>query len=384
VLVSAIIAAGGRGFRFGGPLPKQLITLGGRTILERSVDAFVRAGSVGEIVVALPRELAKNPPPGLTAVSKKLTIVEGGPRRQDSVANAASAISAGAEIVVVHDAARPLVTTGVIERTIAAAAAHGAAVAAVGVRDTVKRAGAGGVIAATLPRDGLYLAQTPQAFRIGILRDALAVGDDATDEAALAERAGHAVYLVEGDPRNVKITTADDLAMAERLLGRESAAPALRVGNGYDLHRLSPGRRLVLGGVTIPFERGLAGHSDADAVCHAATDAILGACGAGDIGRHFPDTSDAWKDADSLELLRRAMQIVREGGFDLINLDLVVIAQQPRLAPYAGAMAENLARALGVPPSRVSVKAKTNEGMDSMGTGESIAVHAVALMGVRS
>jgi 2-C-methyl-D-erythritol 4-phosphate cytidylyltransferase / 2-C-methyl-D-erythritol 2,4-cyclodiphosphate synthase len=202
----------------------------------------------------------------------------------------------------------------------------------------------------------------------------------ATDEAMLAERAGHPVKLVAGDPWNLKITTPEDLAMAERLMQPSAASAMMRIGNGYDLHRLVEGRLLILGGVTIPFEKGLQGHSDADAVCHAITDAILGAAGAGDIGRHFPDTDAAWKDANSIGLLAMAGNVVREAGFAIVNIDVVVIAQRPRLVPHVDAMRANVARCLGIAPEQVSVKAKTNEGVDSMGAGESIAVHAVALL----
>jgi 2-C-methyl-D-erythritol 4-phosphate cytidylyltransferase / 2-C-methyl-D-erythritol 2,4-cyclodiphosphate synthase len=382
VHVAAIIAAGGRGARLGAGRPKQLLELGGRSILQRSVDAFVASDRIDEIVVALPSEIFASPPDGLRVNAKPVHLVEGGARRQDSVARAFSAIASRADIVVIHDAARPFVSGALIGRTIDAAAEFGAAIAAMPVRDTVKRGDAQGMIAATLPRAEIHLAQTPQAFRTSVLRDALARGargTDATDEAMLAEQAGHAVRLVEGDARNVKITTPDDLAMAESLL-RGSAAPALRIGNGYDLHRLVPGRPLILGGVTIPFEKGLHGHSDADAVCHAVTDAILGAAGTGDIGRHFPDTDAAWKDADSIELLRRASAIVRGAGFSIVNIDVVVIAQAPKLVPHLRDMARNLAAALQCADSQVSIKGKTNEGMDSMGIGDSIAVHAVALL----
>jgi 2-C-methyl-D-erythritol 2,4-cyclodiphosphate synthase len=282
-------------------------------------------------------------------------------------------------VVVVHDAARPLVSGRLIERVVAAAAESGAAIAALAAHDTVKRA-RHGIVTGTLPREEIYLAQTPQAFRMSVLRDALAIDEDATDEAALAARAGHAVRVVDGEAENIKITTPDDLRRAESWLAGPPPALAVRIGNGYDLHRLVAGRRLVLGGVAIPFEKGLDGHSDADAVCHAVTDAILGAAGRGDIGRHFPDTDPMWKDADSLVLLSRAAAVVHAAGYDVANVDVVVIAQRPRLAPHAAAMEANLARALGVDPSQISVKGKTNEGVDSMGVGDSIAVHAVALL----
>jgi len=381
VHVTAIIAAGGRGVRFGGSQPKQLSLLAGRPILQHSVDAFLRHDRVTDLVVALPDDLAANPPQYLRHTGKPLHIVAGGPRRQDSVARAFAGLPSATELVVIHDGARPLVSHAVIARTIDAAISGGAAIAAIRAHDTVKRAGADGVITATLPRDEIFLAQTPQAFRVAVLRDALAYADEATDEAALAERAGHHVRVVEGDARNLKVTTPDDLAMAERLMDSGNrTGTLLRIGNGYDLHRLVAGRALILGGVTIPFDKGLHGHSDADAVSHAVTDAVLGAAGAGDIGRHFPDTDPAWKGANSIDLLHRAAVIIREAGYLIVNVDVTVIAQRPKLSPHAAAMQTNLAGALGIEPGQVSVKGKTNEGVDSMGAGESIAVHAVALL----
>jgi 2-C-methyl-D-erythritol 4-phosphate cytidylyltransferase/2-C-methyl-D-erythritol 2,4-cyclodiphosphate synthase len=256
--------------------------------------------------------------------------------------------------------------------------ADGAAVAALRATDTVKRGGADGLVIETLPREQVYLAQTPQAFRVGVLRDALALAADATDEATLAERAGHRVRLVEGEPANVKITTPADLSAAERTLA--GGAPAMRIGQGYDLHRLVPGRPLVLGGVTVPFDLGLLGHSDADIVCHAVTDAVLGAAGLGDIGRHFPDTDPRWQGADSVALLAAACALVRQAGYGVVNVDVTVIAERPKLAPHAEAMRVNLAGALGCAVTQVSVKAKTNEGVESMGAGASMAAHAVALI----
>ena len=366
--------------------PKQLVLLLGRPILQWSVEAFVSHPQVGDVVVALPPDLVADPPDYLRAALKPIRLVEGGDRRQDSVVRAFALLPARSDVVVIHDAARPLVTADLIDRTIAAARAHGAAIAAMPATDTVKRSGPDGRVVDTLPRAEIFLAQTPQAFRVDVLREALALGErtpDATDEAALVERSGRPVRLVQGDPRNLKITTADDLALAERLLGGppgQMNASALRIGHGYDLHRLVAGRRLVLGGVVIPFDRGLQGHSDADAVCHAVTDAILGAAGEGDIGRHFPDTDPSWKDADSIALLRHAAGIVAAAGYGVVNIDVTVIAERPKMAPHADAMRRNLARAIGVDPSQISVKGKTNEGVGSIGAGESIAVHAVALL----
>lgn len=377
--VSAIIAAGGRGTRFGGSAPKQIRTVAGIPILQRSVDAFLRSERVHEVVVALPSELVAEPPAYLVGIPR-LSLVEGGARRQDSVANAFARLP-HADIVVIHDAARPLVSDDVIARTIDAAIVDGAAIAAVQATDTVKRGDREHFITGTVPRDEVYLAQTPQAFRADVLRAALAMArrsEDATDEAMLAEQAGHRVRLVTGARQNLKITTQDDLEMAERLLAPPGAV--MRVGTGYDLHRLVAGRPLVLGGVTIPFEKGLDGHSDADAICHAVTDAITGVTGVGDIGRLFPDTDPRWKGADSVTLLREAQTRVRAAGWEVVNVDVVVIAQRPKLVPFLDAMRRNLAAALGLDIDAISIKGKTNEGVDSMGHGESIAVHAVALV----
>jgi 2-C-methyl-D-erythritol 4-phosphate cytidylyltransferase / 2-C-methyl-D-erythritol 2,4-cyclodiphosphate synthase len=383
VHVSAIIAAGGRGSRFGGSQPKQLQMLAGLPILQRTVDAFLQGYAFDEVVVALPSELAVDPPSYLDSV----IVVEGGERRQDSVANAFRAVAPSAQIIVIHDAARPLVSSTLIERTIDGALKHGAAIAALQARDTVKRSDGSRLIRGTIAREEVFLAQTPQAFRVGVLRDALALAStasDATDEAMLAEQAGHSVYLVEGDPRNLKITTRDDLDIAERLAATNSRVASIRIGNGYDLHRLVAGRRLILGGVAIPFDKGLDGHSDADVVCHAVTDAILGAASAGDIGRHFPDSDAAFKGADSIELLTRAVAVVRAAGYGVSNVDVVVIAQQPKLSSHVESMRARLAGAIGIEPQRVSVKGKTNEGVDATGTGDAIAAHAVALIAALS
>jgi 2-C-methyl-D-erythritol 4-phosphate cytidylyltransferase/2-C-methyl-D-erythritol 2,4-cyclodiphosphate synthase len=334
---------------------------------------------VDDVVVALPAELAGAPPAYLTGTAKPLRVVAGGARRQDSVAAAFRAVPARTDVIVVHDAARPFASADLIARTIVAAAESGAALAAVAARDTVKQVD-GSVVRATLDRRTIFLAQTPQAFRRDVLRDALALSSDATDEASLAEQAGHTVRIVEGEATNIKITTSEDLAMAEAINRGGAPAAAARVGTGYDLHRLVEGRLLILGGVTIPFDLGLAGYSDADVVCHAVTDAILGAAGAGDIGRHFPNTDPQWQGASSIDLLRRAAAIVREMGLAVVNVDATVIAERPKLVPHIDAMRANLAEALGVSADRISLKGKTNEGVGELGRGEAIAVHAVALL----
>jgi 2-C-methyl-D-erythritol 4-phosphate cytidylyltransferase/2-C-methyl-D-erythritol 2,4-cyclodiphosphate synthase len=378
--VTAIIAAGGRGERVGAGQPKQLLSIGGQTILERSVNAFLTHAAVTDVVVALPKDMADRPPAYLRNTAKPLRVVAGGARRQDSVAAAFRAVSDRCDVVVVHDAARPFASVDLIARTIAAAAESGAALAAVEARDTVKQV-RDHIVSATLDRRAIFLAQTPQAFRRDVLRDALAIISDATDEASLAEQAGHTVRVVDGEASNIKITTPEDLVMAEAISGG-GVKPARtgRAGLGYDLHRLVEGRPLILGGVTIPSDRGALGHSDADVVCHAVTDAILGAAALGDIGRHFPDSDPRWKGANSLDLLRRVVQLAAEQGLMVGNVDVTVILEMPKIRDYVDAMRASLAAALGLDPGRVSVKGKTNEGVDAVGRGEAIAAHAIALL----
>ena len=396
--VTAIVAAGGRGERLGASQPKQMLVISGRSILERSVQLLVAHPAVDEVVVALPPDLAAQPPAWLARGGKAVKVVAGGPRRQDSVAHAFAAISDQTEIVVIHDAARPFASASLVSRTIQAAVEAGAALAALPARDTVKRAKGGSVTGAgaaeagpyyvrdTLPRDTIHLAQTPQAFRRDVLAAALAYGareaSDVTDEATLAERAGYQVRLIEGEMTNIKITTQEDLAIAEAL-ARPVGAVAGRAGVGYDIHRLVEGRPLILGGVTIPFERGLIGYSDADALCHAITEAILGAAAAGDIGRHFPNSDPQWKDASSIDLLRRAAAVVAQCGLRVENVDASILAERPKLAPFVDEMRANVAAALGVEIGRVSVKGKSNEGVGEIGRGEAIAVHATAFLHAR-
>ncbi len=391
MFVSAILAAAGRGTRLGSATPKQMLALGDRTILQRSFETVESYDGIDEIVVALPPELASTPPPYLSSDRKPVRIVDGGLRRQDSVANAFAQVSSEAGVIVVHDAARPFATADLFSRVIDAATRGGAAIAALQASDTVKEAAeapGAKLVARTLARESIYLAQTPQAFNRRVLEDAIAFARNAagtaTDEASLAEQAGHPVTLVDGERANIKITTQQDLDVSNAILGTGRTAPGavstLRVGTGYDLHRLEAGRPLIIGGVRIPHETGLAGHSDADVLCHAVTDAILGAASAGDIGHHFPDTDRQWRGANSMELLRAAVEIVRTAGYAVSNVDAVVIAERPKLAPHIPAMRSNLAQAIGIETSLVSVKGKTNEKVDALGRNEAIAVHAIALV----
>ncbi len=381
-MVTAIIAAGGAGTRLGAGRPKQLVHLGGATILQRTVTTFDRCDRIDEIVLVLPPALTGGPAPVDTPGGTPLRVVAGGARRQDSVARGFDAATES-EIIVVHDAARPFCSSDVIARTIDAARRHGAAVAALAVQDTLKQrsVGEGRFVGRTLARHRIVQAQTPQAFRAGVLAEAVRLGrsgEEATDEAVLAERAGHRVALVEGDPWNIKITTERDLAVARRFV--EETMATGRVGLGYDRHRFGGEGPLRLGGVLIPHDRGLVGHSDADAVCHAVTDAILGAAAAGDIGRHFPDTDPRWRGASSIALLRASAGLVRSRGFVVVNVDVVVLAERPRIAPYVERMREALAAAVGVAPAAVGIKGKTGEGIGATGRGEALEVHAVAML----
>lgn len=393
--VSAIIAAGGRGRRLGAAVPKQALELGGRPMLQWSVEAFLGCPRVTEVVVVVPPESIDAPPDYLRR--QRVRLVAGGDRRQDSVANGFDAVATESEVILVHDAARPFVATAIIEAAIDAAADTGAAIVAVPARDTIKWAPRNEgdptrppLIQRTLARESIYLAQTPQAFRRDVLQQAVALGRrgvEATDEAALAEQAGHPVRLVEGSPRTMKVTTPEDLVFAEALLKAEQGVEtehaggvAIRIGSGYDLHRLVEGRPLILGGVTVPFDRGLAGHSDADVLSHAITDAILGAAALGDIGQHFPDTDARWEGASSIDLLAQVVAMAQDRGWAIANVDATVIAERPRLGAHRTAIVERLSRALCLPPGAVSVKAKTNEGVDATGRGEAIAVHAVVLL----
>jgi 2-C-methyl-D-erythritol 4-phosphate cytidylyltransferase/2-C-methyl-D-erythritol 2,4-cyclodiphosphate synthase len=388
--VAVIIAAGGRGSRLGASTPKQLLPIAGKSLLARSVEAFVRDERVDEIVVVVPADCT-GIAAGHVAVPQRVRarIVAGGARRQDSVVAGLRALSADAELILVHDAARAFVPSAVIARTIDAARRDGAAIAAIAAQDTVKRARRRAdvnVVSATLPRDEIFLAQTPQGFRRDVLEAAVALGVsgiEATDEARLAEMAGFDVTLVEGDPRNIKVTTLADMEVAEALCAREAGARVelspFRVGFGYDSHRLALGRPLILGGVRIPFDRGLVGHSDADAVAHAVIDALLGAAALGDIGQMFPDTDPRWKDADSMSLLGDAVARLHAAGLRCVNVDVTVIADRPRLGPFRDQIRASLAGVLRTDVAAVSTKAKTSEGLEAA-MSDAVVVHAVALV----
>lgn len=369
VTCSAIILAAGNSSRMNG-VNKQLLPLGGIPILIRSALAFEHCAEVAEIVIAA-READREEILSLCreyGIAKLKRIVCGGATRADSAALAFRE-TAETEYIAVHDGARPFADPALISAVLHAAEESGAAIPVLPVKDTIKRA-EDGAVSETPDRSALYAAQTPQIFRRSLYREMLALGESGvTDDSALAERLGVRVRLAEGSPRNIKITTPDDLTAGEALLHTKKETPILRIGHGYDVHRLVSGRRLVLGGAEIPYERGLLGHSDADVAVHAVMDAMLGALALGDIGKHFPDTDPAYKGADSIALLRRVVSLVREKGYRLSNLDVTISAEKPKLAPYISEMRGNLAAACGVPADRVSVKATTEEGLGLKGEG---------------
>lgn len=382
---AALIVAAGRGSRVGSNagFPKQYAPLGGQPLLTRTLAAFVGHPLFARVVVVIHADDALHYNKSAAAFGDRLaTPVLGGPTRQDSVRLGLEALAdAAPDIVLIHDAARPLVDSEVISRVIAALADHAGAIAAEPVTDTLKRAAADGTIAATVERAGLWRAQTPQGFRFGAIhaahRQAAAEGrHDFTDDASLAEWAGLDVALVQGSAGNIKITHTEDFLMAERLLGGTTFEP--RVGSGFDVHRFGPGDHVWLGGVKIPHGAGLIGHSDADVALHALTDAILGAIGDGDIGTHFPPSDPKWKGAASRIFVGDAAARVAQRRGRIANVDLTLLCEAPRIGPHRDAMRQAIAAMLCIEASRIGIKATTTEGLGFTGRGEGLAAMASA------
>ena len=385
----ALIPAAGRGARFSTDGSNKVFALlGGRPILHWTVSAFAEHAAVdGIVVVTGPSDISRCRE-ALAGLPNVMAIIPGGATRQDSVQIGLFALGAEPDdLVLVHDGARPLVTSGVIDRCIATARVGGSAVAALPVHDTLKRADPSHHVQETVDRTDLWAVQTPQAFRYQTLLNATVVARDAyfsgTDEASLVENAGDiAVRLVQGDSENIKITSQADLAHAENILAlrQNMTKAAPRIGFGYDIHRLVPGRRLILGGVEIPDAqgRGLDGHSDADVLLHALCDALLGAAGLPDIGTLYPNTDAAYAGIDSIKLLQDVSARLHAQGMAVVNVDMTVIAESPKIAPYISQMRATLGTVLGLESACVGIKATTNEGIGSLGRSEGIAAHAVA------
>ena len=369
--VTAIIVAAGASRRMG--FDKLSYRLpDGRTVLETSCALFAAHPAVDELVL-----VAGGNRPQCEAIAaacpKPCTVVQGGATRADSVRSGLAA--AKGQLVAIHDAARPFAGEEIITAALQAAAESGAAAPAVPVKDTIKVADKDGKVVATPDRATLYAVQTPQCFdRALYLRALEAVSGEkaslVTDDCSLFELAGLPVTLTAGDYANLKITTKEDLQKEK----------TMRIGHGYDVHRLVEDRKLILGGVEVPYEKGLLGHSDADVLLHAVMDAVLGAAALGDIGQHFPDTDPAYKGADSLALTREVAKIIAAHGYKVGNIDATILCQRPKLAPHIPAMRQNIADAFGLPLDAVSVKATTEEHLGFTGEGLGIAAHAVALI----
>lgn len=382
---AALIVAGGRGVRAGGGTAKQYRRVDGVAVLRRAVLAFLghpRVGCVRVVIHPDDADLYREAVDGLELPAP----VPGGATRQDSARLGLESLT-GHEptYVLIHDAARPFVAAGVVTRVLDALDAVPGAVPALPVVDTLKRsdgatAGDRPLVAATVERSGLWRAQTPQGFRFRPILEAhrRLAGEALTDDAAVAERAGLAVALVEGDEDNVKLTTAEDFRRAERQAGQWD----IRVGTGFDVHRFAPGSGVMLCGVAVPHDHGLEGHSDADVGLHALTDALLGAIGAGDIGSHFPPGEPEWRGAASHLFVRHAAKLVRCEGGGVVNADVTLICERPKVGPHRQAMVAAVAEMLGVEPGRVSVKATTTEGLGFTGRREGIAAQAVVAVRV--
>ncbi|UCI24089.1 bifunctional 2-C-methyl-D-erythritol 4-phosphate cytidylyltransferase/2-C-methyl-D-erythritol 2,4-cyclodiphosphate synthase [Mesorhizobium sp. B2-8-5] len=384
--IGVVIVAAGRGARAGqADGPKQYQRIGGRAVIAHTLDIFLSHPMIGPVVVAIHADDAELFQRAAEAHGDRLVAVIGGPSRQASVRLGLMALRDQAPAkVLVHDAVRPFVDAGLIDRTIEAIGERQGALPALPVADTLKRESAAGMIDETVSRAGLHAAQTPQGFPFWPL---LAAHEKAhhlgktefTDDAAIAEWAQIPVKIVPGSPDNVKLTWARDIALADqRLLSAQQRFPDIRTGNGYDVHAFEPGDHVTLCGVAIPYERKLSGHSDADVGLHALTDALLATCGAGDIGTHFPPSDPQWKGAASKIFVEHAAKLVRERGGRIANADITLICEAPRVGPHRAAMTEALSAMLGIARERISIKATTNEKLGFVGRGEGIAAIATA------
>jgi 2-C-methyl-D-erythritol 4-phosphate cytidylyltransferase / 2-C-methyl-D-erythritol 2,4-cyclodiphosphate synthase len=386
--LAILVVAAGRGTRAGGGLPKQYRPVAGKPLLTQTFSALLQ-GAVGAPVLAVihPDDVALYEAArgrlSTALCARLLAPAFGGETRQISVKNGLEALAreTAPQIVLIHDGARPFPSPALIARARAAALAHGAAVPGLALTDTVKQIAADGRIVATPPREKLRTVQTPQAFQFDLIlaahRKAAAAGQEGlTDDAAIAEWAGHPVYVFEGEQSNMKITTAQDFAVAEAKLIR--ALEDLRTGQGYDVHAFGPGDHVWLGGVKIPHDQGLVGHSDADVLSHAITDAIFGALGDGDIGSHFPPSDPQWRGAASSIFLAAAVEHLRQRGGMLAHVDATLVCERPKIGPHREAIRTSLAEIMGVSLDRVAVKATTSEKLGFTGREEGMAALAIA------
>ncbi len=379
----AIILAGGSGSRMGAGCNKVLLNIGGETVIRRAVKAF--QGHVSGAVLVSREADQEAIRQTLQGIEMPVRIVCGGDTRQASVWNGLCALPADCTHVLIHDGARCLVDADTIRRSMASAEACGTGVAAVPAVDTIKQVDAREDVLSTPDRSQLRIVQTPQAFRADLIRQAhlfaQAEGFLGTDDASLVEHMGQSVRLTLGDRRNIKLTTPEDMKMAEAFLDR--LLPLVRIGQGYDVHRLVEGRDLILCGVKVPHTLGLLGHSDADVALHALMDAMLGAMALGDIGKHFPDTDEKYRGISSMVLLQHVAALLAEHGARVTNCDVTIIAQKPKLLPFIPPMRQNIADALRLPLDRVNVKATTTERLSFEGREEGISAQAVCMVAQR-
>jgi 2-C-methyl-D-erythritol 4-phosphate cytidylyltransferase/2-C-methyl-D-erythritol 2,4-cyclodiphosphate synthase len=379
--VAAVIVAGGRGLRAGGGTPKQYRELAGEPVIRASLSLFAWHGQIAAVQAVIHPD-DRGPYEAAAKGLRLLPPVQGGATRQASVRAGLEALRLRApDIVLVHDAARPFCSAELISRAIAACGATGAAIPAIAVTDTIKRVDPGGHVTGTVDRNELRSVQTPQAFKFGSLleahqRAASEGREDFTDDAALVEWAGITVSTFAGDSSNVKLTTDDDFAKAEAR--RLASLADLRLGNGFDVHAFGDGDHVWLGGLKIPHDRGLTGHSDADVALHAIVDAILGALADGDIGKHFSPNDPRWKGASSDQFLKFAVERVEKRGGKIAHLDLTIVCEAPRIGPHRDAMRKSIADIAGIAVDRVAVKATTSEQLGFTGRKEGIAAMAMA------
>jgi len=368
--VAAIIAAAGAGKRMGGGIPKQYMDISGRPMVVWAAEPFEKSDLVDHVCIVVNSDYDERI---LEYLDRDTIMVLGGSERQDSVYNGLRALPRDTDIVLIHDGARPFVKPELIKRVIEAVLEQGAAVPGVTPKDTIRTQDK------TLNRNELYIVQTPQGFEVDIILEAYEKAFDedfyGTDDASLVDRIGKSVVIVEGSYDNIKITTPDDLAAVQK-----NDENPYKIGTGYDLHRLEKDRKLILGGLEIPYEKGLLGHSDADVVVHALMDAILGALALGDIGKHFPDTDNRYRGISSMELLTEVMGMMKDEGYKIKNADLTIIAEKPKIAPYVEAMKDKLAAALETETNRISIKATTMEGIGLIGREEGMACQASVLL----
>ena len=383
---TAIILAAGSGSRMGSSVTKQRMEIFGKSVLLRSVEAFSNSPVIDSIIIAAKEdELELFREEFKSGFPKIFDIVVGGKNRAESAKNAFAAIPKATTHVAIHDAARCLVTPDMIALVADAAYKTGAATAGSLVTDTVKQVSASGFIEKTLPRSELFFASTPQIFETKLYKKALdsTVNFELiTDDNMLLENIGERVTFVDVGRENIKITTPSDIDYAEHILKKRSGEnmSRIRIGHGYDVHKFAEGRELVLGGVNVPYKLGLLGHSDADVLTHAIMDSRLGAAALGDIGRHFPDSSDEFRGISSLILLKKVGDMLSEAGYSVINIDATLVLQSPKILPFVDLMISNVADVLGISRSSVNIKATTEEHLGFTGRGEGAAAHSVALI----